>query len=892
MGAPTCYSSGIVRRIGGRWVSFAAAAWFAFACAASAQENGKIVIRGAWDLANNADPTHPLIKLMRDNPEIELREWSGLPLPYTAFRAPFMMSIAGQTAPDIYLAYWHAIRNDVKQGFAYPLNEWIGDDRNGNGQIDLNEAKWPEWKDVPPLWRQVATVDGKVYGLPYPNFVHWGIVFRLDLVRRAGLDPDNPPKTWDQFLYWCQKLTDPGKRVAGAKTNAGQRGFCIDNTGTLWIAWVQSAGGSPVVQERTSPTTGKVYMFPMEETVFRAPDTGEDLGRVPSVWRSAAASDAACKATEFRHRLRWQKWIKDPQTGEPINLTERQAKQGRVELAGGRVVNFKPSEVIVGVIRVQTEQPGQSASDLLGRGEVAMIHLEFDDLNYYQQFNVNPELLGAFPIPAGPGGKPVVQLYRHYYSMSEGVGRRPKRERDAIWKTLVTMTSPAAYENTVRQLVLSGNARFVNPDDLVKFGFKDYVKEVPQSLRKLYADLDSGKCVGKTEPFMGYWDVMNMAVANNVLTIVTSDAGEDFDYRTALKDVEQSCNTGAMFERKPAELAKYRPVAWVVFSVVSAVVLLFLGLIVKTNLSAHMKTGPRIVRRPYLPWLLLGPALLLVAAWGYYPLMRGVVMAFQDYRIVGKSPDVGLDNFINVFLNPDFYVYILQTLKFVALTMLFVFTAPILLSVLLAEVPRGKAFWRSVFFLPQLTSGLVVVLLWRLMYDPTETGLLNRVVMGFERLFHMTPHAVDWLANPRTAMLATIIPTVWASMGISSLIYLAAMKGIPDELYEAADLAGAGLWAKLRYITIPQLMPLILITFVGTFIGTFQSMGNIFLLTFGGPGKETMVLSLAIWIEAYANLRFSVATSMAWVMGSALIGFTYLQIRLLRRVEFRRVEGW
>jgi len=317
-----------------------------------------------------------------------------------------------------------------------------------------------------------------------------------------------------------------------------------------------------------------------------------------------------------------------------------------------------------------------------------------------------------------------------------------------------------------------------------------------------------------------------------------------------------------------------------------------IGLIVKTNLAVHTKTAPRAVRRPYLPWIMLAPALILVGLWGYYPLARGLGMAFQDYRISGKSPNVGLDNFINVLLNSDFYIYIFQTLKFSALSMLLVFAPPILLALLLSEVPRGKVFWRSVFFLPQLTSGLVVVLLWKLIYNPTETGLLNRVVIGAERMLGIAPHAVDWLGNPKTAMIATIIPTMWASTGISSLIYLAAMKGIPDELYEAADIAGAGIWAKMRFITIPQLMPLILITFVGTFIGTFQSMGNIFLLTFGGPGKETMVLGLAIWIEAYANLRFSIATSMAWIMGSGLIGFTYLQIRMLRKVEFRRVEGW
>jgi multiple sugar transport system permease protein len=130
----------------------------------------------------------------------------------------------------------------------------------------------------------------------------------------------------------------------------------------------------------------------------------------------------------------------------------------------------------------------------------------------------------------------------------------------------------------------------------------------------------------------------------------------------------------------------------------------------------------------------------------------------------------------------------------------------------------------------------------------------------------------------------------WAGAGIASLIYIAALKGLPDDYYEAAALDGASIWARVRHIALPQLMPLILINFVGSFIGAFQSMGSIFLLTFGGPGKETMVMSMAIWQEAYINLRFSLATSYAWILGAILISFTYLQLRLLRRVDFRQVQ--
>jgi len=140
------------------------------------------------------------------------------------------------------------------------------------------------------------------------------------------------------------------------------------------------------------------------------------------------------------------------------------------------------------------------------------------------------------------------------------------------------------------------------------------------------------------------------------------------------------------------------------------------------------------------------------------------------------------------------------------------------------------------------------------------------------------------------AMICCVIPPIWAGMGMSSLLYLAALKAVPEEIYEAADLDGAGIWHKLTKITVPTLMPLILINFVGAFIGTFQSMGSIFLLTFGGPGDATMVAGMRIWLEAYNNLRFSMATAMAWMLGMFLIAFTYFQIKILQRVEFRRTN--
>jgi multiple sugar transport system permease protein len=223
--------------------------------------------------------------------------------------------------------------------------------------------------------------------------------------------------------------------------------------------------------------------------------------------------------------------------------------------------------------------------------------------------------------------------------------------------------------------------------------------------------------------------------------------------------------------------------------------------------------------------------------------------------------------------------------------MILAFLAPIVLAILLTEVPKGKIFYRTLFFLPQMTSGIVIALMWKLMYAPTPAGFFNQLLSYLNYIPGVHINSQTWLNDPQLAMLCCIIPSVWAGMGMASLIYLAALKSVPDELYEAADVDGAGIFTKLAKITMPTLMPLIVINFVGAFIGTFQNMGNIFLMTFGGPGESTTVVGLLIWKEAYNNLRFSMATSMAWVLGSLLIGFTYLQIQFLKKVEFRKAEG-
>jgi multiple sugar transport system permease protein len=136
------------------------------------------------------------------------------------------------------------------------------------------------------------------------------------------------------------------------------------------------------------------------------------------------------------------------------------------------------------------------------------------------------------------------------------------------------------------------------------------------------------------------------------------------------------------------------------------------------------------------------------------------------------------------------------------------------------------------------------------------------------------------------AMVCVIIPGVWAGMGAASLIYLAALKTVPEDLYDAIAIDGGGILAKVRYVMVPTLRGLILINFVGAFIGGFHAMQNIFVMTGGGPMNATWTLGIEIWANAFLYLKFGYATAMAWILGVGLIYFTMVQLRVLKRMEF------
>ena len=354
-------------------------------------------------------------------------------------------------------------------------------------------------------------------------------------------------------------------------------------------------------------------------------------------------------------------------------------------------------------------------------------------------------------------------------------------------------------------------------------------------------------------------------------------------------------------------------------------------------------------------YVLLLPAVITIVVWKYVPLARGSIMAFQDYQLMGQSSWVFVRNFADVLWDNLWWQALWNSLRYCFLICTLTFLPPIILAILLQEVPRGRLMFRTLYYLPAVITGLVTMLMWKQFFEPSEHGALNSILLqipaigflavgavlmggvvlfasrlwyhgahmigwGFmfagamimttafmlampilfpsaetfgesvphllSRLFQATTEAHRWLEDPDTAMLSCVIPMIWAGMGPGCLIYLAALKGIPEELYEAADVDGATFIDKILFVVFPILKPLIIINFVGVFIGSwYGATGRILAMTAGR--HKTEVAGLHIFKKAFTFLQFGPATAMAWMLAFMLIGFTVHQLRILSRLEFR-----
>jgi multiple sugar transport system permease protein len=283
-------------------------------------------------------------------------------------------------------------------------------------------------------------------------------------------------------------------------------------------------------------------------------------------------------------------------------------------------------------------------------------------------------------------------------------------------------------------------------------------------------------------------------------------------------------------------------------------------------------------------WGFTAPALFLIVTCFFLPVAAGLLLSLTDFDIYAiASPDsarnVGLTNYQRLLADPVFRKALLNTLYFVVvggpLSVAVSLAAALLLASKLARFP---GLYRSVYFAPVVTTLVAVAVVWRYLYHP-RYGLLN-LALGAIGL-----GPIDWLGDPRWAMPAVILLAVWKNFGYNMLILIAGLQRIPEELYEAAALDGAGWWARFRHVTLPGLAPMLLFVSVLTMLGNFQLFAEPYVMTQGGPLRSTTSLVMLMYEEGFRWWRMGHAAAIACLLFVIMLAGTLIQLRLQREAR-------
>lgn len=289
-----------------------------------------------------------------------------------------------------------------------------------------------------------------------------------------------------------------------------------------------------------------------------------------------------------------------------------------------------------------------------------------------------------------------------------------------------------------------------------------------------------------------------------------------------------------------------------------------------------MRTQPGRMEREEARW---GYAFILLpfvgfTLFGLGPLIASAVLSLFDYNLLGSPRWVGLDNFRRLASDAPF----LQSLGNTAFFLLGIPLGMALALVLALALnrTRGAAFFRSLFFLPSVTSVVAVSLLWTWLYNP-EFGWINSLLNRFGIA------GPAWLQDPRWVKPSLILMGLWMGVGYTLLLYLAGLQSIPTSLLEAASLDGAGSWARFRHVVWPLLTPTTFFIVVLSVIGTLQTFGQIYLMTQGGPEWSSATTMYYLWQMAFQWNRMGYACAIAWALGALIVVATVVQFHMARR---------
>ena len=301
----------------------------------------------------------------------------------------------------------------------------------------------------------------------------------------------------------------------------------------------------------------------------------------------------------------------------------------------------------------------------------------------------------------------------------------------------------------------------------------------------------------------------------------------------------------------------------------------------KTAEATPPRRSPRSLRRrsTLIGWSFILPNFLGFALFTLVPVIAAFVLAFMNWDAYNPPTWAGLANFARLFRDDDFRVALTNTVLYavghVPLTLAF----SLGLALLLNQKLRGIAFFRVAIFFPYITSLVAIAIVWNMLFDPTS-GPINQFLHAIG-----VANPPGWTASTTWALPAVIITSVWRDMGYYMVLFLAGLQAIPREYYEAAQMDGAGHWRSFWNVTLPSLRPTTFLVLVLLSVSSFKVFDLIFVMTQGGPGRATLVLSQLIYQDGVINGEFGYSSAISLVLFLIVLLVTVFQFRIQQRRE-------
>lgn len=272
-------------------------------------------------------------------------------------------------------------------------------------------------------------------------------------------------------------------------------------------------------------------------------------------------------------------------------------------------------------------------------------------------------------------------------------------------------------------------------------------------------------------------------------------------------------------------------------------------------------------------WVFLTPALFLMAIFIIWPIIYLIYLSFTQGSFTRSGTEwVGLTNYLRLIVSPDFWQVIGNTIYFTIATVIPSLIIPLALAVMLDQTLMLRAFLRTAYFIPSITSLVAVGLGWRWLFQ--TDGPVN----GFLSQIGLDP--IPWLSSTVWAMPILILLSIWKQLGFNLVVFLAGLQTIPINRYEAAELDGAGPWQKFWYVTLPGLQPTLVFATVTTVIFTLRSFEPVYVITGGGPLNSTNLLVYYIYEQAFSQFDFGYAAAAATLLLAIALVLVYFQLQI------------